>query len=57
MLLHHLPVRSWLSRPVCVCRARHFDVMEWLLLLNSHDDIVHRKSYGDKVRVEGEGRG
>jgi hypothetical protein len=30
-------------------RARHFDVLQWLWLLNSHREVVYKALHGDKV--------
>ena len=30
------------------CRARHWDVLEWLLLLNARSEIAYRDAFGDK---------
>lgn len=39
LLLHCTP------RP---CRLRHWEVLEWLLWVNSHGELVYRAGYGDK---------
>ena len=31
-----------------LCRARHADVMEWVLWLNTHDSFTYRYTHGDK---------
>ena len=30
------------------CRKRHRDVVEYVLLINSHSDIMYKHTYGDK---------
>lgn len=33
-----------------MCRGKHWDVLEWLLFLNTHDEVTYRTVHGDKVR-------
>ncbi|KIZ03103.1 hypothetical protein MNEG_4853 [Monoraphidium neglectum] len=37
-------------------RVRHFDVLQWIWLLNSHTEVVYKAMHGDKVRPGGADR-
>lgn len=37
------------SGQVLLDRVRHFDVLQWLWLLNSHTEVVYKAVHGDKV--------
>lgn len=41
-----------LNQAPYICRQRHNDVLEYIVLINSHSDIMYQHMYGDKDSYE-----
>lgn len=37
------------SGQVLIDRVRHYDVLQWMWLLNSHTEVMYKAMHGDKV--------